>query len=614
MFKKFIETGGKSLEEIRKDIDKMVNRAIDSLTDTIADDLTQFAPRSVRTQFKETIKETREQLRNEIGIAEKIPPRQLNSGSESQPHKPEKPNPIYYPHEPVSESLNPHDEFILEKIYEMRKLEVVTNNTYLTSSAALENLITQGQFMSDIEDDYGHNAFCGLAKPIHAMMSVSQLRTYFTWRTDARRGKYNETDKPYVLLYCYELLNKIGAANSEDAFSKLVEVYKNCVVFVPSLRNFLPRWIKDFYAYNNISAPLPDFSGDIIPNGSDAMEVQRGDYSDKLDYLAANSTYSVKDSIFITDNTRPLMNKACELVLNALETYFRGYGAELSELICGKMKKDLSWTPFTDALVDLSRQDGFHETQINAVECYSLKRGKPVPEFFEFEPSRSFIGYVLKSIEACLRARTGFKHSLKPSITQVENEFKNRSKLMAAISSKEFPELIKKTVNELCDEKGFSDKAKASKHNDPIKVEIDVSKLDAIRKLSDENTEKLVVSDENDIDLLSESIADKNFDDQVKNYREIFDSQEQEDPDVFETLPSGWREFAQSLDPDEVLYLKDLLNNSDSSCRQKHLSAELMAENINNIALTFVNDVVIEDGMLIDDYVNNISQVCDIFE
>ncbi len=54
-FKKFIDTGGKTLDEIRKAIEKMLNNTVDSVVDEAA----KLVPGDIRDRIKQAVKDTR---------------------------------------------------------------------------------------------------------------------------------------------------------------------------------------------------------------------------------------------------------------------------------------------------------------------------------------------------------------------------------------------------------------------------------------------------------------------------------------------------------------------------------------------------------------------------
>ena len=149
---------------------------------------------------------------------------------------------------------------------------------------------------------------------------------------------YSQTDKPYIILYCYELLNKIGVMSSADAYNRLSAVLEGCRGFCPALDTVLPRWLKDFRAYNAIggvaACPAESALDTRPPDDLDILECR---YSGKLEYLMGISSYNLRGSIFLTDETRPLMEGALESALTALDGYFKKSGVTKFELLCGKL-------------------------------------------------------------------------------------------------------------------------------------------------------------------------------------------------------------------------------------------------------------------------------------
>lgn len=191
---------------------------------------------------------------------------------------------------------------IRAKIEGMRRLGQRFYNGYMLRPCAEETLVQQGEYVMDVTDDFGRNCFCGIERPVYGALSTDQLRTYFTWRTLARNGVYNRTDKPYIILYCYELLNRIGVLSAADAYNRLSGVWEGCREFCPALDKLLPRWLKDFRAYN-------DMGGSVLPSsaenfgqdiGGDAMDILEQRYSGKLEFLMQRSSYNLRGSIFFT--------------------------------------------------------------------------------------------------------------------------------------------------------------------------------------------------------------------------------------------------------------------------------------------------------------------------
>lgn len=628
-FKKFIDTSGKSLDEIKKIAEKMAKKTVKNVAKTVLDEAEKTVQQEIRRKIQEVVNEAKTIAENTENYPkpEKIPAPRAAEKSVTVKSPQLTPDEIAYPHESLPDNLTEQETRLVEKIGEMRKLREMTYNGYIVQRCAEVTFVLQGDFMADVTDDFPRTAFCAIPTPMYAAMSISQLRTYFTWRTDARRGIYRETDKPYVLLYAYELLNKIGVSSSKDAFTKLIDLWSYCS-FAKYLNKLMPRWLKDFYAFNDISNAYPDINAFLKAPKKSAEELACEElfdknFRDKLDFLADNSAYDIRKSIFFSEETKPLLNGAAELVLKALDKFFTEKDIDLCTLLGGQMKKDFAWKPFEGALVNLDRADGFHAVKISSSEQYSIRRGEPVRECFSFVPQRGFIGYLLKSIEAQLRVNTGFKRKIVPNISMLENDFINREKLLNAVKDEEFPRVIQAAVDEFCRKQGiFPHKKSQKKSEDFVQytkkdISIDVSKLQKIREKSEETAKKLIVEetpDESLLEQLSERISDEDFDEKISEFasfsEDLPDSLHDEQLDLPEDLPEEWRGFFASLTKDEREILAQMCGgkNADAICREKGLLPETVFEEINNKAMDFVMDIVIENSEIIPDYLENIKK------
>lgn len=658
-FKNFIDTTGKSLKEIRELAEKMAKRAATSVIDTITDEAELALHKSIQNKIQEVIRDT-QNLSESITPSGEAPrpekrkqPEELDYPHESIIYKPREeaprpekrrqlmPDEIAYPHESIPDNLTEREMQLTEKIFAMRKLREITYNGYIVQRCAEVTFVMQGDFMVEVTDDYPRNAFCGMAMPMHAAMSNSQLRTFFTWRTDARRGIYRETDKAYVLLYAYELMNKVGVLSSEEAFGKLVDLWHGCS-FAKYLDELMPRWLKDFAAFNDISAAYPDINEYLkrakkSPEEKAAEEILDKSYRQKLDFLAENSAYDIKKSSYFSEKTKPLLEGAAQAVLEALDGYFSEKDIDLSALLCGQLKKDFAWKPFEGALVNLDRADGFHAIKISAAERYCIRRGEPVLERFSFLPQKGFIGYILKSIEARLRINTGYKRKILPNEAMLLNDFKNREKLLNALKCSDFSHTIENAVDEYCRKNGlFAVKSSKSRPEDYVSysrqnIEIDVSKLAEIRERSEETAKKLIV-EETDADFVEKSasrISDEEFSERISEYSRLseeIDEQAAEEPPAEkparektptlpeklpEDLPDEWRGFAESLSEDEREILAVLASGkaADALCREKGTLPETVFEAINNKAMDAILDILIENGEIIPDYLDEVKKL-----
>lgn len=644
-FRLLFDNNAKSKKDIAKELKRIIdlktsgkNKA-DSPLDDIRDAVSGAVKKAVQDKISSIVREALENAQEERSRehfgGEKIPPRPNREDISYLGENQQTLQPDELAYAPSMYEEDDEGSAIRMKIEEMRRLGQVFYNGYMLRQCAEETLVKQGEFMKDVTDSFSRNCFCGIERPVYGAMSTDQLRTYFTWRTKARQGIYGKADKPYILLYCFELLNKIGVLSSEDAYNRLIGVWQGCREFCPALDTLLPRWLKDFRAYNRIDGG--DLPGDEqLPasySGDDADILDRV-YSHKLDFLMSRSSYNLKGSIFFTDENRPLLEGALEAALTALDEYFSDKNVTLFELLCGRLKKDFNWTPFAGAYVDLDRMDGFHSLKISPMEQYCTKRSQPCLEVFEPAPYRSFVGWVLKSVEAVLRKRTGFRYSISPNITPVLDDFANRERLLQPACAPEFTEIIPTAVNNWCDKHGIYPPKKQKKqkpsynfdeipdipagNSTPAPVEIDISKLAKIREESDEITEKLIVEEADT--LPSEQISEKiteiendDFEEQTENFAQSYSEY-----NMLDNIPCGdfsglspeWREFSEALTAEDITLLEALLDGSaETLCRSRGVMPETEYDRINSSAMEHIGDVLIENGEIIPDYLPDAEKI-----
>lgn len=655
-FKLFIDTQGKSVDEIKQGIRALLERRNEAeqtvLPEKPREDEAELAQRElIRMKIANLAERTREeQEEQEERIpdepagreysAQRIPPRTLREDMSYIPKKRQqilRGDELAFAPDLFPIKLSDSDREINAKITAMRSLNEVFYNGFLVKQCAQISMVRQGRFLAELTDNYEHRAFCGIQRPIYGAMSNSQLRTFITWRTKARQGVFEVTDPPYVMLYCYELLNKIGVLSSADAFTRLMEVGDKCGGFAPEVKKLMPRWLKDFYAFNDVTEQYPDISQCLKIGGglySDEAALLRKDYAGRLGYLMDNSAYDIKGSAFFSDETQPLLDGAAGAVLAALDGWLDERGISLFELICGKLKKQYGWEPFSGAYVNLDRMDGFREIRINEVERYCIKRGEPVLECFEAAPYRGFVGYVLKRVEAVLRRMTGFRHKITPNENMLLSDFRNREKLAAAVKDPAFGACIDEAAERWCAEHGITPPIKEKRRRaaeedsapaQPVRVEIDVSRLSRIREESDEIAKRLIIEDEGlpaeEIERLAGQVDDDDYSERVSSAAQE-SAAESPAPEAvcprvqaapshdFSELPAAWRGFAQALDEAQLSVLAALTRGTaEDVCRSRGLFPEMAYEQINNAALDAVGDIVIDGGELIPDYEREIRKI-----
>lgn len=135
----------------------------------------------------------------------------------------------------------------------IQKMRASYDYSILPAKGKAKNFYHQAQLMKNYQDNY-HNfvAFKRYYPSFHDM-TVPQLRTYFTWRTQIKAGKYEKTSTSYVFVYLFELLNNIGFDDPKTCFKQISTFQKEYVQkYDLEVESYLERWQKDYVLYYHL--------------------------------------------------------------------------------------------------------------------------------------------------------------------------------------------------------------------------------------------------------------------------------------------------------------------------------------------------------------------------
>ena len=123
-----------------------------------------------------------------------------------------------------------------------------------------KNFYVQGKFMENYEDNAPWDGVVSTCYwPTYHNLSLAQLRGYFTWRTELRKGNYRKHCETFVSMYLYELLNGIGTKSVEDSLHKMEEFEKGYIDAGFSdryLRGRLHRWMLELAVLNGLAPDI----------------------------------------------------------------------------------------------------------------------------------------------------------------------------------------------------------------------------------------------------------------------------------------------------------------------------------------------------------------------
>lgn len=151
----------------------------------------------------------------------------------------------------------PAREPLPEKLREMRHLFEYGRESV---ESRARNFYRQAVFMEDYEDDcpWSGGDFVRYFPTYHDL-TARQLRGYFTWRANVRRGDFQPIPTSVAFIYLYELLNGIGANSPEDVLKKLRAFeagYLDSGIGDQRMRGNLRRWMLEYAVVNDLPPEL----------------------------------------------------------------------------------------------------------------------------------------------------------------------------------------------------------------------------------------------------------------------------------------------------------------------------------------------------------------------
>lgn len=146
----------------------------------------------------------------------------------------------------------PLKENVPERIKEMRRLYEYDGDPYQSRA---RNFYRQAVFMQDYEDDYPWTGEFERYFPTYHDLTTKQLRGYFTWRTQLRKGIFKPIAVSLAYMYIYELLNGAGVSSHEDCLEKLKQFEINFIdsgLLEKGMRKNLRQWMLEYVILHNL--------------------------------------------------------------------------------------------------------------------------------------------------------------------------------------------------------------------------------------------------------------------------------------------------------------------------------------------------------------------------
>ncbi|SHM26298.1 TerB N-terminal domain-containing protein [Ruminococcus flavefaciens] len=458
---------------------------------------------------------------------------------------------------PASQLIKPQ---VPPQIKEMKGI-AFTPEAYWKTSAWL--FYTQGKFMENYEDDFQYNKDFVKYYPCYRDLTTEQLRGYFSWRTEVRKGRIQKAPLPYVFIYLYELINCIGANSPAECFDMLKHFCSEYRKIDDTIEKYTDSWLTDFIIYYDLNRSLADDIDDIKHDKAIITLIHWEKYSKSeiFDAIEALSAYRLKKSLYYiseSENFREVLVR-CFIILSE---FFRN---KRKKSLCEKLfgcTVECGHHMFSSAIFYDKNSLRNCEYTLNEVHSYSCRNGKWFcKKYYGNRGRNTHLGYIVKAVDSLLREYTDFKYKMG-----FDGISKNTEKI------------LKNEIEHYFEEK---------RHNESMKIEIDISKLNSIRTSADKIREKLIIEEEPDIEVKKPTIditmTEKNSD--------------------------------MLLGKDEYMFICSLLYGVDhkKAAADSGKMVSILADTINEKLFDNFGDTVIEfsgdEPIVIDDYTEELKKM-----
>lgn len=308
-----------------------------------------------------------------------------------------------------------------------------------------KNFYRQGKFMENFEDNATVSVHFQHYFPTYHDMNVSQLRTYFTWRTDVRKGVFKPTSLSYLYLYIYELINGIGVKSPQESLSKIDQIrdaYSGESYDARRVVNYLNHWACDLCIVNNLpKETLEKYSTDSNDNHRALSLLHNPDNASDDEIFAAFELLSAKK---ITKS--PVFTKQGENGKKYFVGVWRYLTKELFNNIFGE-PVTRSWQPFANAIYYAAAKTADAIYELYPTLMYIFRRGEWYQKFYEFAyPQKRMLVNYIGAVDYKLRQyfRTGSKvkemEAYQPFFDSIDKairycEFQSRPQVSVNLSS-----------------------------------------------------------------------------------------------------------------------------------------------------------------------------------
>ena len=500
----------------------------------------------------------------------------------------------------------------------------------------------QGSFMADFEDDCPYHGNFKSYYPTYNAMSDRQLRGYFTWRSHVRAGEVPPAPDAFALVYVYELLCGIGVDSPVRGFEALKWFRNAWDGEGKDIKRHGLTWLQDYVVYHDLDpkllaqTPSMEFEASLCTfaqalasyrksAGLDKMDEPSDTVGAKAEAATRTTTAKMRKSGPLprpdADVASAMLDAAAQLsahridtdefhrehqddmravmasVLVRLDQHHRSTrGATLVEVLFGK-RIEMPYTMFASAVFFEERAHADARVTLNPLRSYRCTKGLWTCDRVHCDQGRNIkLGNILREIDRRMRITWKWPRLLDEDGTKT-------------------PKYLQKMIDT-----EIKNQLEWSSTHQPVRIDIDLSKLSGIRSAAAQTREALLIEEERGDatasgSALLESAASVAGVDVPSTAgsrpappQASGPSPSQESPSLAKHVDEEPPATLQSgpFTPEQASYLADLLAGSASPRVPAGTSEDMLVDAINDAAFDLVGDTILEftaGGVrLIDDY------------
>lgn len=277
--------------------------------------------------------------------------------------------------------------------------------------------VEQGKFMEHIEDSYDYHGAFFRYFPTYQSMNDQQLRGYFSWRTQVRRGDIRQTQLSFAFVYIYELLNLIGVSSPEEGFQTLRHFWTAYRVFDPAIDRYMRSWINDYVVYYQLDRSLLHDQADAAFDRALAVLLKADTQPDSALFpaLCVLSSYSLENSRLYKQIPDEVETVVCG-TFRALAAYDQKHRRQgLCEKLFGR-KLDSPYSMFSAAVFYDSRRYQDYTYAVSELQTYRCQNGYWHCEKYygnRYPGKNRTLGSILRAVDSRMREKLAFSHPLR---------------------------------------------------------------------------------------------------------------------------------------------------------------------------------------------------------